>query len=90
MAVLLKILCSCALLVYMFLSVYTEIAGVLGVAFKWLLAALFGDGLYYVPLISVYLFVISVFFMKKRDGIGKLVAGSILMLFLCSRQSSYE
>ncbi|MBQ7792555.1 MAG: hypothetical protein IJ367_03580, partial [Clostridia bacterium] len=81
LVVLLKILGGCALLVYMFLSVYTEIAGVLGVVFKWLLAALFGDGLYYVPLISVYLFVIGVFFMKNRDGIGKLIAGGILMLF---------
>lgn len=81
LAVILKILCGCAVLIYMFLSVYTNVAGALGYGFKWLLAAFFGDGLYYIPLISVYLFVISVFFMKNRDGIGKLIAGSVLMLF---------
>ena len=31
-ALILKILCGCALLIYMFLSVYTDVAGVIGSA----------------------------------------------------------
>ena len=84
LALILKILCGCAILVYMFLSVYTEVAGVLGVGFRWLLAALFGDGLYYVPFISVYLLVISILYMRNKEGLGKIVAACVLMLFVAA------
>ncbi|MBQ7950220.1 MAG: DUF87 domain-containing protein [Clostridia bacterium] len=80
LALILKILGGCAVLIYMFLSVYTNVAGVLGVGFKWLLAALFGDGLYYVPFISVYILVISLLIMRNKDGMGKIIAAGALML----------
>ncbi len=81
LALILKVLGGCALLIYMFLSIYTTVAGVLGFGLKWLLAALFGDGLYYIPFISVYMLVIGIFFMKNRDGLGKQIAAGCLMLF---------
>ena len=84
LALILKSLCGCAILVYMFLSVYTEVAGVLGVGFRWLLAALFGDGLYYVPFISVYLLVISILYLRNKEGLGKIVAACVLMLFVAA------
>ncbi|MBO5407836.1 MAG: hypothetical protein J6A61_00295 [Clostridia bacterium] len=79
-ALILKLLCGLAILVYMFLSVYGE-AGTFGRGFRWLLAAMFGSGIFYIPFLSVYLFIIGLFFMKQRDGIGKMVSGGLLMLF---------
>ena len=80
LALILKFLCGLAVLIFMFLSTYDG-AGEIGTLFKQLLAVLFGSGLYYIPFLSVYLFIIGIFFMKQRDGIGKMVSGGLMMVF---------
>ncbi len=74
-----KLLCGIALLIYMFLSVYTDLAGGLGSFFRWLLCALFGEGAFYIPLITVYAVVMSCIYMKTGDGLGKIITAIVLM-----------
>ncbi len=82
LALVLKVLCGVGILILMFLSVYTEdAAGAVGTCVKVILRVLFGSGTCYIPFLSVYLFIIGVFFMKQRDGIGKMVSAGCLMVF---------
>ncbi len=74
-----KLLCGVALLIYMFLSVYTDLAGGLGAFFRWLLCALFGEGAFYIPLITLYIVVMSCIHIKTGDGLGKIITALVLM-----------
>ena len=74
-----KLLCAIAILIYMFLSVYTTVAGGVGFVFKWLLCALFGEGAYYIPLITVYIVVLGCIHLKTGDGLGKIITAFVLM-----------
>ena len=74
-----KLLCAVAVLVYMFLSVYTDLAGICGSFFKWLLLALFGEGAYYVPLITLYVVIMGCIHIKTGEGFGKMITALVLM-----------
>ena len=74
-----KLLCGIALLIYMFLSVYTDLAGGLGYFFRWFLCALFGEGAFYIPLITLYVVVMSCIHIKTGEGLGKIITAMVLM-----------
>ncbi len=74
-----KLLCAIAILIYMFLSVYTTVAGGFGYVFKWLLCALFGEGAYYIPIITVYIVVLGCIHLKTGEGLGKMITAFVLM-----------
>ena len=74
-----KLLCGVAVLVYMFLSVYTDLAGGLGSFLKWILLALFGEGAYYIPLITLYVVVMGCIHIKTGEGLGKIITALVFM-----------
>ncbi len=74
-----KIIGGIALLLYMFLSVYSDAAGGLGYILKWLLCALFGAGVNYMPIITVYLVIMSLIHHKTGDCRGKIITAFVMM-----------
>ena len=69
-------------ILFLFVSVYSGIGGVVGRAVNSFLKALFGDGTYYIPIISVYLYYAMIVHKRNKDNMAKILAAFCLMFFI--------
>ena len=69
-------------ILFMFLSIYAKIGGVAGNAVTAFFKALFGDGVYYVPIISVYLYYAAIIHKKNKDNYAKIISSVALLFFI--------
>ena len=70
------------LILFLFVSIYTNLSGIAGSAVKSFFMALFGDGTYYLPLISVYLYYAIIIHQKNKDNSAKIISAVVLMFFI--------
>ncbi|MBE7019258.1 MAG: DNA translocase FtsK [Ruminococcaceae bacterium] len=75
----LKVVGGFALIVYLFFSVFSSSAGGLGSLVKWLLCAFVGDGVYYVPILLVYIMIMNLIYIKTGESRGKIITAFVMM-----------